>query len=447
MSVFKRKTTKGETKEYHYKFICGGKTFYGVCKECYDIKAAREFEANQKNLVKELASQKSVKALVENFRNELSGGVKIPLTKAFDLSLKKPRRFNASEKHIDVKRSQFDDFVQYMKAKHKDVINISDVQKMHSEGYIHYLRTNGKFNKKVSFKNRMKGGKKSSYQRTEKSLSPRTINAYHKTITEVFNLLFEDAGLHENYFSKIHLLQENSETREAFSEEELELIIKEANPFIKAIFTIGFFTAFREGDISTLRWQEVNFKTHIIRRKLIKTGKIVEVPIMPPLMEFLKNQYKVTGEDEYVLPEHAEMYKKNPSGISYRVKKFLESLGIQTTKKVAGRDRAISVKDVHSLRHTFCYFAGIAGIPLVVVQSIVGHMTPEMTAHYTAHADRKAKHEKMLLLPNLLKSLPEPEPANPEIDSNVEAKRKRLLEHLALADAGEINKFHALLEA
>ena len=89
------------------------------------------------------------------------------------------------------------------------------------------------------------------------------------------------------------------------------------------------------------------------------------------------------------------MYQTNSCGVSYRIKQFLEGLGIQTTRVPEGRTRAISVKDLHSCRHTFCYFAGIAGIPLPIVQSIVGHMSPEMTKHYMAHASIEDKRRAM----------------------------------------------------
>ena len=62
----------------------------------------------------------------------------------------------------------------------------------------------------------------------------------------------------------------------------------------------------------------------------------------------------------------------------------------------------MSVKDLHSCRHTFCYYAGLRGIPLAVVQSIVGHMTPEMTKHYTAHATMEDKRRNMLAMSNLV---------------------------------------------
>ncbi len=83
------------------------------------------------------------------------------------------------------------------------------------------------------------------------------------------------------------------------------------------------------------------------------------------------------------------MYQKNVSGISHRVKTFLESINIKTTVVPKGRTRAVSIKDVHSLRHSFCYYAGMHNIPLAVVQAVVGHMSPEMTKHYSMHATQK----------------------------------------------------------
>ena len=134
-----------------------------------------------------------------------------------------------------------------------------------------------------------------------------------------------------------------------------------------------------------------------------KTGNMVEIPIMPPLRFYLLQLQTDSAESEYVLPQHADMYLNNSSGVSYRIKQFLENkCHIATTKKLEGRFRAVSVKDLHSCRHTFCYYAGLYGIPLSIVQSIVGHMTPEMTKHYSAHASLSAKREQMRQLPEFM---------------------------------------------
>ncbi|MEA2013400.1 MAG: tyrosine-type recombinase/integrase [Verrucomicrobiota bacterium] len=59
----------------------------------------------------------------------------------------------------------------------------------------------------------------------------------------------------------------------------------------------------------------------------------------------------------------------------------------------------VSIKDVHSLRHTFCYLASINNISLSVVKSIVGHTSDKMTEHYQNHADRKVKRKMMEDMP------------------------------------------------
>lgn len=381
MSVFKRKTTAGQTADYHYRFMAGGKRYSGVCINCHDLDSARVHEKNVREKIGELEKQKTVKALVENFRDELSCGEKILLSDAYSIAERKPKRKKQSEKHRKSKESRFLDFVAYCEKNFPAIKYINDVKPSHAEDYIAYIRQNGKFT----------GDK-------QESLSAATMNRYLEQIKSVFQLLLKQAGMLENPFDGIFPVSEDSETREAFTQKELELILSEAPAFIRDIFFVGFFTALREGDIATLRWSDVLWEHGVIRRKLLKTGAVVEIPIMPPLLEFLKSRQSFDAE--YILPEQAKMYLDNPSGISYRVKQFLENeLHITTTKKVPGRSRAVSIKDVHSLRHTFCYFAGVAGIPLVVVQSIVGHMTKEMTEHYTSHADRATKREKLAALP------------------------------------------------
>lgn len=394
MSVFKRKSGTGETEFFHYRFMAAGKTYSGVCSGCADLEAAQKFEREIRAKVSELKKQKSVKALVENFAQELSGGEKILIENGFKEYSKRPSRKKSGEKHRAAKESRYNDFVEFVKNELPERKYLSDIKEHDAELYIAYLREHGRY-------------KKTTNAESDR-LSPQTLNRHLEELQAIFSALAKRAGIFENPFSAIEPLEEsdNGEAgREAFTQEELETIVQKADPFILAIFKVGFFTAFREGDIATLKWSDIIWNREIIRRKLVKTGVVVEVPIMAPLAEFLKEQ---TGKDPvFVLPEHASMYLENPSGISYRVKKFLEEkCGIVTTRHIEGRSRALSIKDVHSLRHTFCYFAGVAGIPLVIVQSIVGHMTPEMTSHYTAHADIKTKRNMMKKLPSFSKLLP-----------------------------------------
>ena len=382
---------------FYYEFMTNGKRYYGICDGCTTKRMAEEYEKKIRSVIAKASEQKSVRALVENFREELTGGTRIPLEKAFDLSLKKPHRKKSSPQVKAQKRETFRDFVAFMNEKYPDIRDIASVQKKHAEEYIGWISENGRFQKEVFY---LRNGKKVMRQ-TEAGLSARTLNLYLTTAKEVFRLLQQDAGLMDNPFD-IPKISRNEETREAFSNAELKLIFRNLDEFTRPLFTMAITTALREGDICTLRWSDLNLPERLLRRIMNKTGQLVEVPLSEELCSYLNEQKNDAADSEYVFPEHAKMYLSNRSGVSYRVKEFLERIGIRTTRIPRGRTRAVSIKDLHSCRHTFCYYAGLRGIPLAVVQSIVGHMTPEMTKHYTAHATLEDKRKNMLAMSNLV---------------------------------------------
>ncbi len=410
MAIRKRKTKTGVTAEYHYEFMQNKKRYFGVCEGCTTERSAREYEKRVKEQVKELAEQKSARKLVENFRDQLAGGGAILLKDGYREAQQKPRKHIPSPPRNQLKNAHWNDFVSFMAATYPEITRLSQVTRKHAEDYISFLRTKGRYNTRIVYTR----GSKEIVSNSDGPLANATLIDYQTTLTEVFTLLHEDAGIIDNPFAGIPKPPRNSETREAFTEEELKVIGENLDSFTKPLFYMATTTALREGDICTLLWSEVNFQENVISRaRMNKTGRPVEIPIMGPLLNYLlelQRQQRDRPADEYtkyVLPEHARMYLMNPTGVSYRIKQFLENTcGIKTTRTIPGRKRANSVKDLHSCRHTFCYYAGIYGIPLNVVQSIVGHMTPEMTKHYSDHATREIKRQKMALMPSFLISEP-----------------------------------------
>ena len=396
MSVSKRKTSAGETREYHYAFMQSGKRFFGVCEGCKTKAEAEAYEIKLKKIAKEASAQKTQVAIIENFRKELTGGEDILLSDAFEMAMKKPRRREASKKRTAFKQTIFNDFVAFMDAKYPDVQTLSAVLPKHAEEYISMIRTSGRFEKNIVYQR--KG--KSMTVRSPEILSNRTANEYLTVCREIFSLLARDAGLMNNPFD-MPKLESSEEERQTFSEEEIVLIRDNLDEFTRPLFSIAIATALREGDICTLRWSDIDFHENVIRRKMNKTGRLVEIPFSDDLRGYLLQQ-KNENNSEYVFPDHASMYQRNPSGVSYRIKMFLEKLGIRTTVVPKGRSRAVSIKDLHSCRHTFCYYAGLRGIPLSVVQGILGHMSSEMTKRYNAHATLETKRRNMQLMADFL---------------------------------------------
>ena len=423
---------------WYYDIQIDHKRYKGTCEGCTTRRQAEVFERSVREKVKQASGLKTVKALYETFREDLTGGKKISLDEAFELSSKKPRKRIPAEKKLELKRGVWRDFLAFMHGVYPEITSLDEVEKKHAEEYIANLLDSGRYDKRIQYSRSSKNKRTLqtiAYQTKEaEQLSPRTVNFYQMTCAEVFTLLKDDAGLQTNPFTSVLKLDVKDETRDAFTPEELKLIYDNLDDFTRPLFMMAVWTGLREGDICTLKWSEVDLERHLITRKTRKTGAIVQIPISDQLYSLIVATPR-TGS-EYVFPKHAEMYMTNGCGVSYRIKQFLEGLGIETTRVPEGRTRAISVKDLHSCRHTFCYYAGLAGIPLAVVQSIVGHMSPAMTAHYSAHASIEDKRRGMERLSffTSTEALPEAKADEPERD-----------ELRTLADTLPIKEVHNIL--
>jgi len=428
-------------RKYHYQFVKDGKLYSGVCEGCDNKRDAEKYEMRMRKTVIKAAEQKTVKAIVEAFRDELSGGHPVLLAEAFDAYLMKPTKRKPSEHQIARNRTYWNDFAAFMAARYPDITTLANVQKRHAEEYIMLLRDSGAFSKEVVYQ---QGDRELRYTPKNDQLSARTINARHKAIKAVFSRLADDAGLSGNPFD-IPTLEGVTTHRDAFSDEELKRIGEAMTmPYTQPLFTIGLCTGLTTGDICLLKWSEIS-GSWITNKQRRKTGTALEIPILPPLAAFLAEQRERTGDGEYVCPELATMYTTNPSGVFYRVKEFLESIGIATSSKIDGRSRSVSTKAAHAMRHTFAYLAGVYNIPQPIVQGVLGHLTPEMTALYQRHAQREQKEKFFRQMPNVLGvatsgALPPPPAAMIEAD----AERAALLRKLSTLPTEELKRLLGL---
>lgn len=379
MSVFKR------GKFYYYEFVLRGERYRGSTKQTAE-KAALRFE----NQIKEQA------------RQGLLTKKSISIEKAFDKFLKVPRKKKPGKQRETDYRGKYRDFVCFMEDKYPKIKNLNQVTEDHAEEYIHLLQKSGRHNKTITYK---RGNKTITHKKSPEHLAPDTVNDFIITLRLVFSTLERKANIVNNPFDKIPLLIKNTESREAFTIDELKLIgEKSKNTHLYPLFMTGICTGLRESDICTLRNSEVNLKANWITRKPNKgrnsaAPKTLNIPIMPQLRAYLVT---LPRKGEYIFPELAKQYYSNSESIGKDVTAFLEGIGIESTREVPGRSRRVSVRDVHSLRHTFAYMSALANIPLPIVQSILGHKDTKMTQMYMDHASAQAKQKYLAALPDYL---------------------------------------------
>lgn len=396
--------------KFHYRFLKGGKSYYGPCPDCEvpegasakEIaalkKKAEAYEAETRGKLALVRTNKSVVALIENYKYELTGGKPIPLSAVPELVRQKPWKRKASESYWKQKDLYWNDFTAYMGKFHPEVKTLDAIRRVHCEGYVAYLSAHGRFIREV-----VQPGKKSYH--ISFTISGKTILEIVGVCKSFMEKLSEDAGIISNPWNNIVLPDKDETPREIFTPDELRKIgdgISEDRArmeaayegasidyesweqfafFCRPLFLIASVTGLSESDICTLKWGEISFPDRLIRRVRNKTGNKMQIPVLPALSGYLSSLPSSSG---YVLPEYAQMYKGNPSGVSYRVKGFLHGLGIKTVLEREGK-KSVSVKDLHSMRHVFCYCAKRVGIPMSIVAQVVGHKTVAMTEHYASH--------------------------------------------------------------
>lgn len=407
-------------KKFAYRFQLNGQDYSGSCPGCEaspeDAKAvaaarikALAYEKQIRTNVAQEADRlarlnaemrynKTARALLENYRQELSGGRPIALAEAYELAAAKPARREARSAFAAMRQTYWNDFTAFMAATFPEVATLGEVRRMHCEAYVAQLRDHGRFAPEISYT----VGKRSRQvlYAHDYQLSGRTIHEIVGICKWVFTRLAEDAGVYPDPWAQVVLPERDATDRQIFTPDELKLIQEHLNEDYdcRVLFTVAAATGLTEGDICTLKWSEIDWASKTILHMRRKTGVPLQIPMLPSLVRFLGVQPRTS---DYLFPRLAELYLQGNGAVSTRVKDFLNRLGIVNQLQRPGR-RAISVKDLHSMRHVFCTYAGQAGIPLSIVQSIVGHLTPAMTEHYASHVTLEAKQQAIAKLPDFL---------------------------------------------
>lgn len=387
-------TIRKRNNIYYYDFRCNGKRYRGSTGQTTE-KTARQFE---KDKITHLKNETSAAALAVKIKNNL--GIKILLDDAFERFLKTPRQFTPDKKQRSIYKAQWGDFAAYIKDNYPNIKYLSEIDAKHANEYIQYIRNCGRWQQNITYTRNKKNIVDN--KRMNKSISVTTQNKYLNTCNLVFDTILKDTPHGENPFKNIPKIIGKKETREAFSIDELRLIGEKAkDKYFYPVFLVGISTGLRLGDICNLKKSVVDMQKAWIDKLIMrKTGREVSFPILPGLYDYLMNLTE--NKSEYIFPALQARYSRNPSGISKDIRNFLEDIGIKTTRQIKGRKQPASIKGAHSLRHTFAYLAGIHSIPLPIVQSILGHMSPEMTSIYSDHATAEAKRTHLAKLPDYL---------------------------------------------
>jgi integrase len=239
----------------------------------------------------------------------------------------------------------------------------------------------------------------------DNKVSSSTYNHYIGHLKLMFNLLRDLAGLESNPFDGIARKKKETAKHQRLSDEQFKNIIsvfdnpqehkcyiKNINE-VKTMIFLGAFTGLRLKDCALMKMKSINYDNLTIQVKTHKTGANVLLPISPALMKQLQ-PYR-DNKNEYLLPTLADRYIKDRSAVSATVARVFIAAGLETINVASPdkrqRQRNSNQYGFHSLRHTFISWCARAGVPLSIVQSIVGHFSQEMTQYYIQITDEERR--------------------------------------------------------
>ena len=308
-------------------------------------------------------------------------GPQLKLADAWAAYEASPYRRDLSPSTLDGKKQVCRVFVEYMQRVFPEVVEVRHLTRFHTERYLDYMR---------------------------KEHSASTYNNRLCVLREVHRNIMERAAAKSNPWDGFPLRADDSHSRRELTIEELARLVEMASregAEWRTLFGIAMYTGMRLGDCCKLTWSEVDIVRSIIQKipektKKYRKGRPVTIPIHKTLAELLM-QTPVAERTGYVLPKIGPTAASGVNGMSrvhHYINKIFKNAGIVMSVTIKGRMHKAPEASFHSLRHTFVSMSANAGVPLHIVQSIVGHESTAMTRHYY--------HENVAALQQAVEAIP-----------------------------------------
>lgn len=244
----------------------------------------------------------------------------------------------------------------------------------------------------------------------EAGLSGATVNKHVALLRLVFRVLGKQADVTADPWAGMRPAKHRPQGRRELTLPELRRVCESAVGELRILLAVGLYSGLRLADCALLRWDEIDLGQNVLmvtpRKTSHTSGKQVRIPMHPALSAMMA-EARATSAGEYVLPETAATYERRRDTVTDRVQRHLlangidchaTNTGVQIERDAAGnpvRDekgrvklvatgrRAVVSAGFHSLRHSFVSMCRAADVPLSVVESLVGHASPQVTRLYT----------------------------------------------------------------
>ncbi|MCY4514767.1 MAG: site-specific integrase [Candidatus Tectomicrobia bacterium] len=213
---------------------------------------------------------------------------------------------------------------------------------------------------------------------------PETINREITVLRTAFRL-----GYRHDLVKRvppIELLPQLAVRNDFFSREEIDALLPCLPQYLRDAVYFGYLTGWRKGEITGLRWANVDRSAAAIRLKPEQNkARLVRVLVLQGELSALIDRRWQARKDGRTLSEWVFHRSGGPLG------------DFRRSWATACRQAGIGHRMFHSLRRTAVRNMSLLGIPEKVIMSIVGHKTRAMLDRYNivTEADQRAYAKRL----------------------------------------------------
>ncbi|MDD3769246.1 MAG: site-specific integrase [Sulfuricurvum sp.] len=209
-------------------------------------------------------------------------------------------------------------------------------------------------------------------------VSPKTVAEKLCIIRTIFRYGLEDEIIDRNPVDTVRLPSHAKPDVEPLSADDVRRLLDVAEGWYRNFLAVAVYTGMRTGEMIALRWEDIDMEAgyirvrHSITRGVLSTPKTLEsirdIPIMPALTKYLKNQFLETGlHGGFVFTVSTGSHVFDASNIR-------KNYWAQTVKRAG-----IVYRKPYATRHTFAVEMLNSGkLKVMDIARIMGHTSPQM---------------------------------------------------------------------
>lgn len=218
-----------------------------------------------------------------------------------------------------------------------------------------------------------------------KPISNRTVNIDLTYLNQCFGKAIEWEFADSNPCKKIKRLKETKNRIRFFSNDEIQLLLSLANPYVERFLIVGLSTGLRLRELLSLKISNIDIPgnvIHVVNDQTFQTknGKNRDIPISAYLSIYLQVYIKIWI--------HPKTHRPSSRTLAQSEYLFCDEEGrpfksFKTAYKTLMEKAGIKDATIHTMRHTFASHLIMKGVGIRTVQELLGHSSISVTEMYS----------------------------------------------------------------